>query len=54
MQDKVDDQEGRKYQAPVIMHGYPLVTGDTKIRGPSASPPTSGRQDEIENQAGDE
>jgi hypothetical protein len=32
VQDKVDDQQSSEYQARVIMHGYPLVAGDTKIR----------------------
>jgi hypothetical protein len=39
VQDKVDDQQSSEYQARVIMHGYPLVTGDAKVSSPAASPP---------------
>ena len=30
VKEQVDNEQSRKYQAGIIMHGYPLVTGDTK------------------------
>jgi hypothetical protein len=32
VQDKVDDQQRSKYQACIVMHGYPLIAGDIKVR----------------------
>ena len=39
VQEHVDDEQGSKSQAPVIMHRDPLVPGKTKIGCPVSAPP---------------
>ena len=53
MQEQVDDEQGGKHEAYIIVHRDPLVTGDTKAGRPAA-PESSFRQDKIEDKSGDQ
>ena len=53
VQDQVDDDKGGECEAPVIVHGQPLVPGYTKIRSPASAPPATGWQEEEQYHPGD-
>ena len=52
VQEQVDDQEGSKYQARIIMHGDPLVFGYPKVGYPATAPPATFRKYKIEYKPG--
>jgi hypothetical protein len=52
VEEQVDDEQGGEYQAPVIVHGDPLVAGDAEIRSPAASPSTTFRENEKKHKPG--
>jgi len=48
VQEQVDDEQGGKNKAYIIVHGYPLVAGDTQVGGPAAAPPSALWKNEIQ------
>jgi hypothetical protein len=53
VQEQVDDEQCCEYETCVIVHRDPLVTGNTQIGGPAASPSATFREDKIEHQPRD-
>ena len=54
VQKQVNNEQGGKYQARVVMHGDPLVSWNAKIRYPAAPPSATFRQYEIQHKAGNQ
>ena len=54
VQEQVEDEQGGEKQARGIVHGYPLVAGDTQVGSPAAAPPSAFRENEIQDKPGDE
>ena len=54
VQEQVEDEQGSEQQARGIVHGYPLVAGDTQVVSPAAAPPSAFRENEIQDKPEDE
>ena len=52
VQEQVEDEQGSEQQARGIVHGYPLVAGDTQVGSPAAAPPSAFRENEIQDKPG--